>query len=138
MIKIWIAGLLAVAAAGAAVAEDGPGKMFDRADANGDGQLTRAETVAFGDRRFERADANGDGLLTLEELTAAASRRNADRIAKRIERVDANGDGAIAREEARARGDVRFQRLDENGDGVLTVEEVRKGRKAWLRHQRDG
>jgi Ca2+-binding EF-hand superfamily protein len=42
-------------------------KMFDRMDANHDGQLDAGELNGLLARRFARRDANHDGVLTAEE-----------------------------------------------------------------------
>ncbi|NIJ18746.1 hypothetical protein FHS95_000415 [Sphingomonas naasensis] len=65
-----LAGILAtVAVGGIAVAsmDNGLGHL-GRADANGDGQITRAEWVAAANTRFERLDADKDGKLTAAEM----------------------------------------------------------------------
>ncbi len=67
-----------VMAAPVALAEDGQeggphgggqhkGKMFEKADANGDGAVTAEEFNAFHGKVFEKMDVNGDGLITQEE-----------------------------------------------------------------------
>jgi hypothetical protein len=45
-------------------------RAFARADANGDGTVTRAEAEAQTRKRFERLDANGDGKLAADERGA--------------------------------------------------------------------
>lgn len=65
-----LAGILAtVAAGGVAVAsmDNGLGRV-GRADANNDGQITRAEWVQAANARFDRLDANKDGKLVGDEL----------------------------------------------------------------------
>ena len=65
-----LAGVVAtLAAGGVAVASmsHGLGPM-GRADANNDGQITRAEWVQAATARFDRLDANKDGKLVGEEL----------------------------------------------------------------------
>jgi Ca2+-binding EF-hand superfamily protein len=83
--------------------------LFDLADRNGDGRLTRQEVkdylalvaglrgaqvnlsiVATGQGLFEMLDANGDGQLSIREL------RNAW---KRLAPLDRDGDGCISRSE---------------------------------------
>jgi hypothetical protein len=51
-------------------------EAFQRADANGDGQLTRAEAqhLPILPRTFEDADLNKDGVLTLDEYQASFTR----------------------------------------------------------------
>ena len=57
----------------------GDGAMFERADANGDGQLTFAEFSAPMMQRFAQHDANGDGAISAEERAAAREARKAAR-----------------------------------------------------------
>ena len=47
------------------------GGMLMRADANGDGVVTRDEATAAADTRFDRLDANHDGTVTADEMRAA-------------------------------------------------------------------
>jgi len=51
-------------------------EAFQLADANGDGQLTRAEAqrLAIMPRSFEDTDLNKDGVLTLDEYQASFGR----------------------------------------------------------------
>ncbi|GIX21358.1 MAG: hypothetical protein KatS3mg121_0141 [Gammaproteobacteria bacterium] len=54
--------------------KDGPprgAKLFKKMDADGDGQVTRAEFLAAHEKHFDRLDADGDGILTHDELKAA-------------------------------------------------------------------
>jgi hypothetical protein len=55
---------------------------FKKADANGDGRLSRQEAqkgMPLVARDFDRIDANKDGMLTLEELEAARTARTGQR-----------------------------------------------------------
>ena len=76
-------------------------QVFDAADGDGDGKLSKEE---FGQlpqaarsvaqrRAFDRMDADGDGALTASELSP--------RIAM-LEKLDADGDGKVGRDEMRA------------------------------------
>lgn len=116
----------AILLGGAALAQNGPkgGKLFERADANGDGRVTQAEAAILRDAHFQRMDSNGDGAVTLPELQETAKRRVPERAAKRFERMDGNGDGAVTRAEFEAGADRRFSRMDANGDGAITRDEV--------------
>lgn len=64
--------LTLVALAGAACAQEtpppGPPRGMMRADANGDGVVTKAEFTADNDARFARMDANHDGKLDASEM----------------------------------------------------------------------
>lgn len=88
-----------------------------------------ADFQAAGRQRMLRADANGDGKISKEEW--AAARKNAKRDpARMFGRLDANGDGLLEASELNTLLARRFQRLDADGDGRLTQEERQAGRKA--------
>jgi len=52
----------------------GRGRLFERADANGDGKLTKDEMPERMREHLLEADADGDGAVTREELDAARER----------------------------------------------------------------
>jgi hypothetical protein len=68
-------GASIVTAAGAQDMPRGPGAAMMRADANGDGVVTRAEALAEAGVRFDRIDANRDGKIDQAELAAMPMRR---------------------------------------------------------------
>lgn len=47
------------------------GKMFERADADHDGVVTRAEADAFHEKKFNKMDLDGNGEITREEADQA-------------------------------------------------------------------
>jgi hypothetical protein len=74
LVGATLAGVLVtVAAGGIAMASMGRGPMgpFARADANGDGVVTRAEWIAAANARFDRLDTNKDGKLVIGEIPPA-------------------------------------------------------------------
>lgn len=60
----------------------GEGAMFERADSNGDGQVTFAEFSAPMLERFAKHDADGDGAISADERAAAREARKAARGAR--------------------------------------------------------
>lgn len=102
------------------------GPSIQRADADGDGTVSRAEFLAAAaeriEHRMQRLDENRDGALSADELPSGR------RATARVERADANGDGVISAVEAERAASKVFDRLDRDGDGALTRDELRSGR----------
>lgn len=105
---------------------------FSEIDADGDGQVTRAEFDAMAKARFAAADSDGDGFISREEMAQSAESRRADRVARMLERLDADGDGMLNAEELMAWGGDRgtsrvgrhFNRMDANGDDKIAPSEM--------------
>ncbi|WP_425091899.1 EF-hand domain-containing protein [Tropicimonas sp. S265A] len=117
-------------------------EMFNRLDADGDGQFSRDEIENLAASRFQDADSDGDGFLSLEEVQAAAAARMADRAdrmsTRMMDRLDANDDGRLSPDEM-ARSDRRserlFERADVDGDGVVTRAEFMSVERPEGRHR---
>ena len=142
--------LLAPAIALAATKNARLAEQFTRADADGNGVLSRAEAERAAPllaKQFDAIDANRDGQISPEEIRAfrRASGRNARGSARGIQagakfelyfaRADTDGDGALSRAEAERglpRVAKKFDRIDRDGDGRLTREEMR----TWLAARR--
>lgn len=131
--SIWIGGVAAMAlavSAGVGVAQQAPSQdpgqnagrqdRMARADANGDGRISRAEFTAGRLDRLRAADANGDGIVTPEEMGAAREARQAEWGDRHFARLDADGNGAVTRAEYDAARDARVEhrgeRRAERGD----------------------
>jgi len=111
------------------------GEMFDAADADGDGAMTRAEFDAQRAARFADIDADGDGALSQDELAAHREAKWAERRARMFNELDADDDGAISKAEFAAPPVDMFARLDQDGDGVVTKEEAENARPHRRRHE---
>jgi hypothetical protein len=85
------AGALALAGTAFAAHHEGHAK----ADADGDGVITRAEMQAHSAAMFARMDANSDGKLDQTDRDA----RRAERRTKMFDKLDADGNGSISRDE---------------------------------------
>lgn len=109
---------------------------FDR---NGDGSLIRSEVPERFQGLFDRADANKDGALSREELKQSATStaqqaggrgrggRGGPMLDPLLRALDTDRDGSLsAAEIAAATGALKA--LDGNGDGQLSPEEFRPGR----------
>lgn len=114
-------------------------RHFDAIDADGNGQLSRAEITTWTEQareqarvqllaQFKAADVNGDGQLSREE-----ARVGTPRLYEHFEFVDANGDGQVSlaelaqlrdREQVRQRVIERLRQADQNRDGKLDLAEM--------------
>ena len=127
--------LAAIPAFGDARAQSGPPEaaqaLFQQADVDGDGRLSRVEFDAARESRFAQADADHDGRLTLTELRAlrpeGASqprRRPSMEQIQKLRAIDRNGDRAVDAAEFRAIGAERFASIDRNRDGAVAQDEI--------------
>ena len=111
------------------------GDIYSRYDMNRDGKISRYEFPAD-PLLFDRADVDGDGMLTRSEAESFARTTTID---SELRRLDRDGDGAISRGEWRGKPEV-FPRLDRNSDGVLSRADRTNGarRRHGLDRNRDG
>lgn len=141
----------AMLASGAALGADDEFD-FDRADTNGDGQLTESEwqDVDYLVVAFDAADANSDGRVDRGEAAEAQQQRNAagatgaaetparsgqpEQAQDAFQRADADGDRRVSRDEAEQAGYeyvvVFFDPLDVNRDGYIDEIEWNPERRA--------
>lgn len=136
MVKwVWATALASATIATGAAAQEGPGPRgggMQRADANGDGKISRAEYQAQVDSRFARMDANGDGSLDSDEMPMRG-------MARRSMAPDGPPPGAkntsltaptgpISRDQFRSLSVSRFDRIDTNHDGSIDADEMAAAR----------
>lgn len=126
-------------------------ERFSKADADGNGALSRVEaekSMPRLARQFDAVDANRDSHVTAEEIAAWRAQKGREackaapdqcaaqmqaRLAERVRRADTDGNGALSRLEAERsmpRVARRFDVLDANRDGHVTVEEIVAARRA--------
>ena len=101
-------------------------KMFDRADLNHDGVVTRAEFAASRTARFQALDRNHDGYLTREDVPpmAVLLRPDAAKMMDALAPFDTDHDGRISLAEFVAGSMRLFDQADANHNGVLTRAEA--------------
>jgi Ca2+-binding EF-hand superfamily protein len=127
-------------------------EQFRRADADGNGMVSRAEAERAAPllaKQFDAIDANRDGQISPEEIRAFRRAGRSERRARGsvqgtqagtkfedyFARADTDGDGVLSRAEAERglpRVAKKFERIDRDGDGRLTREEI----QAWLAARR--
>ncbi|MBK5265259.1 MAG: EF-hand domain-containing protein [Alphaproteobacteria bacterium] len=100
-------GGMIVAGSMALAATAGHGPM--RADANGDGNLTKVELVASINKHFAEFDKNGDGKITQDERKAEREGRFEDH----FKAMDKDGNGQISMAEMKT---AHESRMEKRGD----------------------
>lgn len=116
-------------------------KMIQRLDQDGDQRISFEEFKMpnKGNDRLKAMDADGDGNLSRAEMAAELaekSGRDAEHATRRFDAGDLNKDGVITPQEGRQ---AAFTKMDVNGDGYVSVDELanrpaNKGRRDKARH----
>lgn len=101
------------------------GQMLERADANGDGTITREEFTQARAKMFERLDRNDDGFWTKDDTPRLAARRGrGERITGALIALDKDGDSKVSRDEFVNTPGLMFERADLNHDGTVDAKEM--------------
>lgn len=101
-----------------------PEQAFKKADADGDGLVTRSEaTDIMIASRFKALDTNGDGTVSESEYTAGGG------TAENFKKFDTSGTGELSLAEVQSNPSavehmaVPFDEADVNKNGAITLEE---------------
>lgn len=100
--------------------------VFDKADSNHDGIITRSEFITARNANFSRMDRNNDGVISNADFARLASFRPqmAEQFETVIARADTNGDGKVTRGEYQVAPIPLFELADTNQDGNVTKAEL--------------
>ncbi len=126
---VVVCGMAAPAPAGGGV-EGKVNRIFQKLDVNRDDCLSPDEVQGhWMEKKFGRADADGNGAITRQELLEFKSgwhhKKAQIKSARIIEKLDADRDGRVSREEAGGHWMAhKFERVDVDSDGFLTYEEI--------------
>jgi Ca2+-binding EF-hand superfamily protein len=113
----------------------GGDKHFKKMDANGDGQVTRAEHATSARQMFTQCDANHDGIVTAAEMDSLSAvkdekaGKHETTSAEKIKMIDQNGDGQLTLAEHEAGTEKMFTAMDKNADGSLSKDECHDAQK---------
>ena len=102
---------------------------FDRADANGDGMLSFAETQAMRETRHQMREERRAGHAERQGMEGHRMGRRGGMHGMMAERADTDNDGTITQAEFSAAALARFESADADNDGVVTAEERRAQRR---------
>jgi Ca2+-binding EF-hand superfamily protein len=121
------AGALALALTASMSAGDHKA-VFQAMDANGDGNLTRAEHQAYTRSLFQKGDADRDGGITAAEwdvvaVTIPGEKMSAEATAAQLQKMDTDKDNKVSLSESEACATTAFTEADTNNDGQLTQAE---------------
>lgn len=121
--SVLIGPALLLAAQASAQSSDQMQQLLNRADANGDGEITRAEFDRLRSDMFERMDRNGDNFVDSKDRPRMFGDRF-DQAYNALASLDANGDRRISRSEL-ANGEApAFVAGDTDRNAVLSRSEI--------------
>lgn len=108
------------------------GRLFEAADENKDGIVTREEFRASRAKSFSRLDRNNDGYIDDKDLPKRRRARTemASRMAELRNQFDANRDGRISEAEFASGPTLMFDRADADGNGQLDASEIAAAKEA--------
>jgi Ca2+-binding EF-hand superfamily protein len=127
-----VAFLVLVSTSAFAQMRAGGEAIFDKADANGDGSITREEFRAARIEQFARFDRNGDGYLDSNDIPkrALARREQNGGGGGMLGQFDTNGDGKVSKDEFVNGPTLMFDRADADKNGVLDAKEIAAAKEA--------
>jgi Ca2+-binding EF-hand superfamily protein len=106
--------------------------IFERADANNDGSVTREEFLAARAAQFARLDRNSDGYIDSRDIPKRLAQRRqqqggGDFMASQF---DADGDGKVSKQEFIDGPTLIFDRADADKNEVLDPKELAAAKEA--------
>jgi Ca2+-binding EF-hand superfamily protein len=106
--------------------------MFERADANGDGSVTKEEFIAARGQQFKKFDRNSDSYIDSNDVPKRLAERRKQNGGGEMQggQFDADGDGKVSREEFINGPTLIFDRADVDKNSVLDAKELAAAKQA--------
>jgi Ca2+-binding EF-hand superfamily protein len=106
--------------------------MFERADANNDGSVTKEEFIAARGQQFARLDRNSDGYLDGTDMPKRMAERRKQNGGGEMHggQFDTDGDGKVSKDEFINGPTTLFDRADTDKNNVLDAKELAAAKEA--------
>lgn len=106
--------------------------MFERADANNDGSVTKEELIAARGDQFSKLDRNSDGYLDSTDMPKRMAERRKQNGGGETHggQFDTNGDGKVSKDEFINGPTLIFDRADTDKNNVLDAKELAAAKEA--------
>jgi len=106
--------------------------MFERADANSDGSVTKEEFIAARGQQFSKFDRNSDGYLDSNDVPKRLAERRKQNGGGETHggQFDTDGDGKVSKDEFINGPTLIFDRADTDKNNVLDAKELAAAKAA--------
>ena len=106
--------------------------IFERADANNDGSVTKEEFIAARGQQFAKFDRNSDGYLDSSDVPKRLAERRKQNGGGEMHggQFDADGDGKVSKDEFINGPTLIFDRADADKNNVLDAKELAAAKEA--------
>src|SRR5687768_17756782 len=106
--------------------------IFERADANNDGSVTKEELIAARGQQFAKFDRNSDGYLDSNDVPKRMAERRKQNGGGEMQggQFDTDGNGKVSKEEFINGPTLIFDRADTDKNNVLDAKELAAAKEA--------
>jgi Ca2+-binding EF-hand superfamily protein len=132
MSRTFVSAALLILLATPAMAQMRGEGIFERADANNDGSVTREEFIAARGGQFAKLDRNSDGYIDSNDVPERLAKRRQQKGGGdfMVGQFDADGDGKVSKEEFVNGPTLAFDRADSDKNNVLDAKELAAAKQA--------